>query len=373
MQRNRLRRRPGLRLFATDLAGGGGTEAVLRRQVGALQADWDIEVISSTMPVDFAETVSWRHIPVPRRPAWLKWSVYWALAGVVGLIRRRRAPTSVTWATGCIVPLRVDAITIHFCHAGYVQAIGGMSTGRHGWRRINAAVSRRLALAMEWWSLRANRVGSVLAVSPGVAAEVEAHYGSLPVTITPNGVAFPPPKARAAATSGPLRAIFVGGDWGRKGLDLVIRALADCPNALLVVVGGGSDSEGPAIARQAGVSRRVTFVGYRTDVGSFLDASDVLVLASAYEAMPLVVLEAAAHGVVPIVTAVNGVECVVDHEQSGLILRERSVAAVADALRLCDADRTALSRMSDAARKNASVFSWERSALGVSDALRSLT
>ncbi len=364
--------RPRLRLFATDLDVGGGTEMVLRHQVSALRAWWDLEVISSTMPESLGVDVAWRRIPVPRRPAWLKWIAYWVLAGGVGFVRSRLDPKAVTWATGCIVPLKVDAITMHFCHAGYVQAIGGMSTGRHGWRRVNAAVSRRVALAMEWWCLRPNRVRALLAVSPGVAAEVEAHYPGLAITVTPNGVALPECNFRGATSNGPLRAVFIGGDWGRKGLALVIRAIAEYPNAVLVVVGDGPESEGPSIADAEGVGDRITFAGYHDDVGPFLDSSDVLVLPSAYETFALVVFEAAAHGVVPIVTPVHGVASIVEHDASGFILSERSAVAVCEAFRRLDSDRASLTRMSVKARQRARDFTWERSTGAVNDALGQL-
>ena len=348
-------------------------ETVLQNQLAVLAADWDIEVISSTLPPDLRSRVEWRRIRIPRRPAWLKSLAFWALAGMAGAREGVREPRAVTWATGCIVPVRVDASTIHFCHAGYVASIRSLTSNRRGWRAVNSALSRLLALAMERWSLRPGRVRSVLAVSPGLADEVQVHYPGLPVTVTPNGVALPDCEVERERVPGPTRAVFVGGDWARKGLSLAIRAVADHPSALLTVVGTGPESEGPAIASELGVGDRIAFVGYQTDVSPFLDASDVLLLPSAYEACPLVVFEAAARGVVPIVTGVHGVRFVVEHEVSGLILKERTAGAVLNALQQFDSDPAALARMSVEVRRRAADFTWDRSTAAVSEALARLT
>ncbi len=366
--------RPRLRLFATDLEGGGGTEGVLRRQLPTLLKEWDVEVVATSMPADLASQVRWHRVRgVPRRPAWLKWSAFWVLAGGLGLLLRHRDPKAVTWATGCIVPLKVDAITLHFCHAGYVRSIGSWTSYSHGWRALNSALSRRLALAMERWSMRPARLRSVLVVSPGLKAEVNVHYPDVPVTVTPNGVDVPDDLVRSSLPMvGPLRAIFVGGDWARKGLPLAIRALAEHPTAVLTVVGTGSDSEGPSVAIAVGVADRVTFTGYQSDVRPFLIDADALLLPSAYETFSLVVFEAAAYGVVPIVTPVHGARDLVEHDVSGLVLKERSVAAVLDALERLDSDRESLNRMSWEAHRRAKAFSWDRSITIVNQSLTRL-
>ena len=57
----------------------------------------------------------------------------------------------------------------------------------------------------------------------------------------------------------------------------------------------------------AGIADRVHFVGWRPDVPELLAASDLLVLPSAWEGMPNVVLEAMASGLPVVASDVEGV------------------------------------------------------------------
>lgn len=91
----------------------------------------------------------------------------------------------------------------------------------------------------------------------------------------PNGVdieAFQPNDAVRAdvrhelgVNDGSLVALFVGGDWHRKGLRHPLDALKDAPGWTLVVVGRGDPA---AFAQQidaAGVRSRARFVGRQAD------------------------------------------------------------------------------------------------------------
>jgi glycosyltransferase involved in cell wall biosynthesis len=81
-----------------------------------------------------------------------------------------------------------------------------------------------------------------------------------------------------------------------------------------------------------GLSDKTRFVGQQDDVRPFLWAADIFALPSAYEAFPLVFLEAAAAGLPLLVTPLHGVEDVAEDGRNGLVV-ERTVEAVADGLR----------------------------------------
>ena len=84
--------------------------------------------------------------------------------------------------------------------------------------------------------------------------------------------------------------------------------LGRLPQCDLLLVG-----EGPLRAkieracRRLGISERVRFAGRRADLPEILAASDLLVLPSAWEGMPNVVLEAMAAGLPVVATDVEGV------------------------------------------------------------------
>jgi glycosyltransferase involved in cell wall biosynthesis len=130
--------------------------------------------------------------------------------------------------------------------------------------------------------------------------------------------------------------VFVAlGHFERKGLPLLLEAVekVDDERVQLLVVGGR-----PALVnhfrRQAnglGIGDRVRFVGMQTDVRPFLHASDVFVLPSAYEAFPLVALEAAAAGLPLLVTALHGVEEYIRQGRNGYVV-ERESAAIAEGI-----------------------------------------
>jgi UDP-glucose:(heptosyl)LPS alpha-1,3-glucosyltransferase len=153
-------------------------------------------------------------------------------------------------------------------------------------------------------------------------------------------------------------AVFVGGDWRRKGVDVAIEALALAPAWHLVVVGRGDPRPFQAIARTRDVGDRLHFAGARGDPAPFYAGADAFVLPSAYEAFPLVLLEAAAAGLPLVVTPVNGARELVEDGRNGWLIR-RSPEAVAERLnqlgRLGAPERDA---MRHAARASTEGLSW---------------
>ena len=117
-----------------------------------------------------------------------------------------------------------------------------------------------------------------------------------------------PPADRRERGEAPARDFHLDDDAARRALHRsrvraqgprsTIEALVHAPTVLLLVVGGNAQAIEAARARAdaLGVAERVLFVGTRTDLPLFFAAADMFVLASAYEANALVVLEALASG-----------------------------------------------------------------------------
>lgn len=156
------------------------------------------------------------------------------------------------------------------------------------------------------------------------------------IVVIPNGVdldAFrppSPPERRAARDAFHLDddarvVLFVGHEFGRKGLDYLIRALAHAPSVLLMAVGGDPRSieDARRTASECGVTERVLFTGPRRDRAVLFAAADMFALPSAYEATPLVVLEALASGLPVVCTPVGyAPEVIVDGENGFLVTRD---------------------------------------------------
>ena len=121
------------------------------------------------------------------------------------------------------------------------------------------------------------------------------------------------------------------------------------PDALLLLVGRGSlQVETEALSQALGLGGNVRFLGVRRDVPAVLSAADGYLMSSAWEGMPIVLLEAAAAGLPIVATRVGGNQEVVVHEESGFLVPPRNHEALADAmLRLMGLPETERRRMGD--------------------------
>jgi starch synthase (maltosyl-transferring) len=153
-------------------------------------------------------------------------------------------------------------------------------------------------------------------------AEFSRTRGGLPASklvVIPNGVDLDRFPVRQAADlsalgvpAGRRVVTFVGRLHRQKGVEWLIETarawLAKLPDCDLLLVGTGP-LQGPlqSACRATGIADRVHFAGWRSDVPEILAASDVLVLPSAWEGMPNVVLEAMASRRPVVATDVEGV------------------------------------------------------------------
>jgi glycosyltransferase involved in cell wall biosynthesis len=171
----------------------------------------------------------------------------------------------------------------------------------------------------------------------------------------PYGVEIPAAARRPAP--GPLRAIFAGRfEQQQKGVfDLpeIDRALQQRGVRLQwTVAGAGPDEQ--ELRRRWAFNGEVRWVGRLSTpalAASYVD-QDLFVLPTRHEGFPVALLEAMAGGVVPVVSDIDsGVPEAVAAGVTGLLPRVGDVAAFADAIAQCDADRPRLASMSAAARE----------------------
>ncbi len=175
--------------------------------------------------------------------------------------------------------------------------------------------------------------------------------------VTPEAV------AARARQPGPLRVLFLGNLIPRKGLDVLLKALARLAPAEAVADVVGSDTFAPAYARQMrrlaadlGLRRRVRFHGHQDDAAlrDLLMQAHVLAVPSRYEGFGIVYLEAMGFGL-PVIAGVRGAawEFVTEGE-NGFLLPAETPAAIerlAAHLRRLHHDRETLARMGIAARR----------------------
>ena len=220
---------------------------------------------------------------------------------------------------------------------------------------------------------QSSQLQRVIAVSHGVGRELIECYGVDPAMIRyiPNGVDFAtfrplPGGSDAKATlrgelclpTDGMLACFVGGDWRRKGLRPAIESLRYATGVRLVVVGGGDPAEFAAIAAAAGVADRVHLVGKRPDPHRYLQAADVYVFPSLYEAFSLSCIEAAACGLPLVVTKINGSEELVNDGVNGFFV-EHDATSIGVRLRELRDDASLRERMAAKSAEIGRRYEWD--------------
>ncbi|HHG0083379.1 TPA: lipopolysaccharide glucosyltransferase I [Escherichia coli] len=119
----------------------------------------------------------------------------------------------------------------------------------------------------------------------------------------------------------------VGSDFGRKGVDRSIKALASLPeslrhNTLLFVVGQDKPRKFEVLAEKLGVRSNVHFFSGRNDVSELMAAADLLLHPAYQEAAGIVLLEAITAGLPVLTTAVCGYAHYIADANCGAVIAE---------------------------------------------------
>jgi glycosyltransferase involved in cell wall biosynthesis len=135
------------------------------------------------------------------------------------------------------------------------------------------------------------------------------------------------------------RVLMTAGSFSRRKaawvlVEAFIRLAAD-QDVSLLLVGGSAGDEREALRerlRKAGLEHRVEFTGYRTDVQSFLARSEIFVLPSLAETLPLALLEAMGAGLACVASDAGSVSEALP-PGTGLLTRPGDVEGLESALR----------------------------------------
>ena len=182
------------------------------------------------------------------------------------------------------------------------------------------------------------------------------------IVIIPNGVGQDYFMAPRHYTKGPKRLLFVGRLSPQKRLHILLEALPLLSKQTsLTLVGDGEDrAQLERRAKELKVASKVRFVGAKTPAETldYYHAADLFVLTSEREGMPLAILEAMAAGLPVVGMNVSGVKEWVSGV--GVLVKEASGEAVAQALRHVTTDPERLEQLSKRSLEAAGHYSWER-------------
>lgn len=125
----------------------------------------------------------------------------------------------------------------------------------------------------------------------------------------------------------------------------------EMPELILILVGDGElkqDIEN--FVRSKRLDENVKFLGLRKDIPAVLSASDICVLSSDWEGVPLVVLEAMAAGKPIVAPAVGGLPDIIINNITGILVPPKDPKALANAILKICRNRTMLDEMGNKGR-----------------------
>ncbi len=338
-----------------------------------------------------AGDLNWVEVAGVGRPEFVDFATFKFLADR----RLRKADYDIIHCAGPNTAI-ADVYTIQTVHPVKVtqtlQSRISASAGpfrRFSWRLYDSAVIKAEKQAYTSMGPRGPR--AFLPVSVGTRQELLSSYPAIdclgqaksrlsghadfdPVTVIPNGADLeqfhPRQREKFRLTirethglkSDDFVVVFSGGDWRRKGLDLLIEAferLRDPQIRLLVI---GDDRNGKEIrdlVQRQNLSSNVTFAGFQSEVHRYYAAGDLFVFPTLYEAFSLATIEAAASGLPVIMSDASGAVDLLGDGDCGAIVA-RDPIAIADKIMEYQRDPELLARHGRNARLKAERdFSWD--------------
>lgn len=313
------------RLLMERLAGDGAEVHILTRRWPAVPAD------------DQVNQIRINRILAPRRPALLRQIVFMHRVGRALKRRRYDLVQSNERLPGADIFRAGDGV-----HARWLEE-----------RRKHCGRIKRLAIRfnpyhaflcrLERRMFEHPRLRAVVANSNLVRDEILARFDIAPekVVTIHNGIDLDRFRLRNRETVGRRRRgdagvaadvpvlLFVGSDFERKGVPVLLRAAARIPVPFqLWIAGRGRISKYRRLARRLGLAAdRVVFLGPRTDVADLYAAADIFVFPTIYDPFPSVVLEAMASGLPVVTTRQCGAAEIITPGRDGFLVDDPADAA----------------------------------------------
>jgi len=313
----------------------GGAETQVRDVALALKArGLSVGVVSMLLPVAYQDDLTSAGIHL------------WSLD-----MKRKWPDPRMVWRLANIVrQFKPDIVHSHMIHANLLARVSRVA----GWHKIPlvcTAHSVNEGGKLRMYAYRVtDRWASITTNVSQAAVDRYVAVGAAPaghIIYMPNGVdmsRFCPDEERRKAMRFTLgiaadqpTVLAVGRFAEAKNHASMLRAFTYViearPNALLLLVGQGpllDETRGLAQALHLGDS--VRFLGIRNDVPDLMRASDLYLMSSLWEGLPIVLLEAAASGLPAVATDVGGNASAVNDGISGRVVPPNDDEALAAAV-----------------------------------------
>jgi glycosyltransferase involved in cell wall biosynthesis len=211
----------------------------------------------------------------------------------------------------------------------------------------------------------------VVAISSATADALRS-IAPVPVEVIPYSLPIPASPERVRPRGETFQILFVGRLIERKGVHVLLRAVAQLPpgrGVQVLVCGDGPEREAlERLAETLGLAGRCTFAGRVSDERlrqEYADA-DAFVLPAVVDArgdsegLGVVLLEAMNSRVPVVASAVGGITDIVEDEVTGLLVPQADERALAEALGRLARDDAFAARLGEAGyRRLRTEFSWD--------------
>lgn len=211
---------------------------------------------------------------------------------------------------------------IYQIHAGYFD-------------RYYHSSPRRIRTLLGYVLRKADAVVALTESLKGEIASVSEAGRPIHVIGNPMDVSKYRPAGEAGRRQDPQRLLFLGAIIQPKGvydiIDSIRRLVKDGHRIRMVMAGDREIEQAKRKSREAGLGEVIEFPGWVAEPRKLelLRDSDVLLLPSYTEGLPLCVLEAMACGLPVVCTAVGGLRDLVVHGVNGFVMEPGDVAALA--------------------------------------------
>ncbi|HEX8228372.1 MAG TPA: glycosyltransferase [Chloroflexia bacterium] len=346
-----------------DVLGPGGAEMLLLTLASSIDASrFDLHVcgLRPDYPSDLAPEIRALGVPVVAMNQRNAYDVP-TLLSLVRYIRKHKIDIIHTHLLASDIMGRV---------AGFITRTPVVSTVHNSRQDFDHEPARRRW--MERWSARL-WCSRLIVVSPALREEIAGWYG-LPASrfvAIPNGVDTtrfrPMPELDSTAlkrdllgdpaVSGEAPLVLnVARLMPQKGLNYLVEAarlvIDKRPEVRFAVVGQGDlKDELDAQVADLGLTGKFVLAGVRSDVPELMAASDVFVLSSLWEGLPISLLEAMSSACPVVSTEVGGVGGVVQDGRTGLLVPPEDPQALAHAILSCLDDPQKARQRATAARE----------------------
>ncbi|MEW6685365.1 MAG: glycosyltransferase family 4 protein [Candidatus Edwardsbacteria bacterium] len=333
----------------------------------------EVHIFSNSFSEVANPKVIWHRVAMFHRPTVVMW-----LSFIINSTRQiLRQKFDIIHSQGPNAILQ-NVVTNHTTQRARIKKLAGVEDveNRSILRHCHDFLFLKMVCWLEGVIYNPRRKTKIIAVSEGVKRETVKYYGKSPdeIAVIPNGVdleRFHPGnktlyrrdiRKQWGIGEKEIVLLFVGGDWERKGLECLIRAiplLKNEPVRLLVVGKWHRQPYYEKIVLGLHLKDKVIFSGASKRVEELYAASDIYILPSLYEACSLSVLEAAATGLPIITTKINGTEEMIVEGKNGYFI-SRDSEEIAEKVRwLCKSQGLRM-QLGEEARHTAEDYSWDK-------------